>query len=217
MEYAYTLINKLLNELFPVLCFKCGKRDTYICAECASQIPRITHDEKGFLSVFQYKDPSIRALLQSLKYKGGHTVAQRCAEVLYENTCEELGDWALLSMIKNPLIVPIPLHVSRLKERGFNQAELIAKEFAALDTSFKLCIDVLVRIKDTKSQTKMKNREDRIKNVRDCFEVRNSEKIKNENIILIDDVYTTGATLHEARAALKTSGAREVLCCTIAH
>ncbi|MDP3726518.1 MAG: phosphoribosyltransferase family protein [bacterium] len=144
-------------------------------------------------------------------------MAHRCAEMLYEHICEELGERALLHNFVNPLIVPIPLHTKRLRARGFNQAELIAREFVALDTSFSVCTDALVRIKDTESQTKMKNREERIKNVTGCFKVSSPEKIKERNIILIDDVYTTGATLNEARGTLLHAGAREVLACTIAH
>lgn len=217
MNYIHALFNKLLNGLFPIACFGCKRQGTYICTDCASKMPRTAHNEERFLSVFQYGDPSIRALLQSLKYKGGSDVAERCAEMLYEHICEELGELALLYNFAHPLIVPVPLHEKRLRERGFNQAELIARAFAALDASFVLCRDALVRIKNTESQTKMKNKEERIKNVHGCFAVHNPEKIKGGNIILIDDIYTTGATLREARAALKKSGAREVLCLTVAH
>ncbi len=185
--------------------------------DCRARIAKTRHDEPGFFSVFEYKEKPVHSLLQSLKYKGGRDVAKTCAELLYEHLCEYLGERVLFNKFEKPLVVPIPLHPKRMRERGFNQAELIGRELVKLDASLELSSDMLKRIKNTESQTKMKNRDERIKNVHECFAVHNPEKIKERNIILIDDVYTTGATMNEARAALKKSGAREVLCVTVAH
>tara|TARA_Y100000031_G_scaffold150898_2_gene191127 strand:- start:45246 stop:45656 length:411 start_codon:yes stop_codon:yes gene_type:complete len=136
---------------------------------------------------------------------------------MYEWFCEDLSDETLFRGFVHPLVIPIPLSKKRLRKRGFNQAELLAREFTMRDTSFTLSTNVLYKIKDTRSQTTLKNRTERMANVIDSFEARNAEKIKDKNIILIDDIYTTGATLNEARRILINAGARMVLCCTIAH
>jgi len=133
MNYLRDTINHLLEAIFPTHCFKCGMRGSYICIECLNSIPKSETDEKGFISIFQYRDPSIRTMLWALKYKGTHSIASTCAQILYDELFEILSEKALLENFINPLIVPIPLSKKREHERGFNQAELIAKEFALLN------------------------------------------------------------------------------------
>lgn len=216
MEYANAW-SRMLSVLFPIRCFGCGVKGTYICIECASAIPKTASDTHGFISVFQYKDPIVRSLLHTLKYKGGKDLARACTIFLYEVLRDELGDALLFKNFKSPLVIPIPLSKRRRRERGFNQAELIAQELIRLDPSFELCGDVLVKTKNTPSQTEMKNKAERIRNVKDSFMVQNGEKILERNIILVDDIYTTGATLNEARETLLSSGARDIFCATVAH
>ncbi len=79
MKSIKTVFEFVLKELFPAFCFKCGARGAYICMRCVEKIPRTRRDEPDFVSVFQYKDPAIRALLWSLKYKGGGDIARICA------------------------------------------------------------------------------------------------------------------------------------------
>ena len=81
----------------------------------------------------------------------------------------------------------------------------------------ELTTDILIKTKETESQTKSKNRAERIKNLEGCFDVKNPEQIKNRNIVLLDDVTTTGATLTEARRALLARGARKVIAIVFAH
>ena len=218
MRIIHILITHTLNVLFPVVCITCGQAGAYICHACFEKLKKAERDtEKPFFAVFQYKDKTIRALLWSLKYSGNANAARLCAESMYGEFCEELRDQAMCKGFTNPLIIPIPLSPPRMRERGFNQAELIAKEFAALDSSFTLSADVLKKIKDIKSQTSIKNRAEREKNIIGCFSVTSPGKIKHKNIILIDDIYTTGATLNEAKKILVNAGARMVLCYTVAH
>ena len=216
MERIHLLIRAILNELFPARCFKCGATSTYICTSCLPRLPRTVRDEQGFISVFQYKDETIRHLLWALKYKGSKDVAYICARMLYEEVCAELSERTLFEEFENPLVVPIPLSARRRRERGFNQAELIAREMAATGT-FELQTSMLEKCKETKPQATIKNRAERFKNVAGCFKISSPEKIVERNIILVDDIYTTGGTMTEARATLKKAGAREVLCVTVAH
>ena len=107
-----------------------------------------------------------------------------------------------------PILIPVPLHARRLRERGFNQAEILAREFGKY-FGWGVRTDVLKRVRYTTAQMTLKSG-DRIKNIRNAFECLDVEKTKNRTIILIDDVLTTGATTNEAGRALKLSGVKQV-------
>ncbi len=109
------------------------------------------------------------------------------------------------------LLVPIPLHKKKMRERGFNQAELIAEMlYTKLPDKFSYCGNALIRTRDTQSQTAQKSHTERNKNMKDAFVVQNDYGIKGKIIFLVDDVSTSGATLREASRALKNAGARSV-------
>lgn len=113
------------------------------------------------------------------------------------------------------LLLPVPLHVERLRERGFNQSLLLAKKMGKkykLPVSFSL----LKRCKSTLSQTGL-NRAEREKNIRGAFLVTDREKLTGENIILIDDVYTTGATVNECARVLIKAGTQKVAALTLSR
>jgi ComF family protein len=114
----------------------------------------------------------------------------------------------------NFVLVPIPLTKKKLRWRGFNQAEEIAKEIAKF---FKLTLisDCLIKIKETRDQTELSEKE-RKENVKGVFFVKNKEKIWEKNVLLIDDVFTTGATMEEAAKVLKEAGAKKIIGIVIA-
>lgn len=106
------------------------------------------------------------------------------------------------------ILIPIPLEKKRLKQRGFNQAEEIAKELSYF-LKIPLITNCLLKIKATLPQVELSEKE-REKNIKGVFLVKNIEKIENQKILLIDDVYTTGSTMEEAARVLKEAGAKEV-------
>lgn len=111
------------------------------------------------------------------------------------------------------IVLPVPLHLKRLRERGFNQSGLMAKEFArclGLPVSF----DTLVRKNWTDPQTRL-NRDQRHINVKNAFEVCEGEDVKGRRILILDDVYTTGTTLSECARMLRKKGALEVYALTV--
>jgi ComF family protein len=116
---------------------------------------------------------------------------------------------------KNLLLMPVPLHPRRLRERGFNQSLLLAREVAK-DLKVDLDFLSLQRIKYTKPQTELGS-EERARNVRRAFQVSRRETVKKRSIVLVDDVATTGSTLNECARALKKAGCREVFCLTLAR
>jgi ComF family protein len=112
-------------------------------------------------------------------------------------------------------IVPVPLHKNRQREREFNQAQLLGQQ-VAVEFNKNLLNGILIRSKPTKTQTELTLQERR-QNVESSFAVTNPELIKGTNLLLIDDVLTTGATSSEAAKSLKISGAKTVLLMTLAN
>jgi ComF family protein len=213
-------LNTILNVIFPVNCISCGKNGIDLCAKCLADSPQAERENPNWIfSLFDYRHPPIKKAIWLLKYKGKKSMANVFIEVLHGRILEELSDLSIMENFREPILIPIPLASKRKRERGFNQAELICQKLVELDknNNFKLKKNVLIKPKDTEHQAKIEDRAKRLKNILGSFAVKNPEKIKNRNIILIDDVATTGATLNEARRTLKQAGTRKIIAFTIAH
>ena len=220
------LFNKILNIAFPRKCISCGKNDTDLCLDCLSVCPEAKNKSEDWIfPIYDYQYPQIKEAISLLKYKNKKGFAKVFAEILYGRIIEEISELKQFNNFTDPILIPIPLSKKRRTERGFNQSELISLELLKLDEkisskmnrNFQLERNVLIKIKDSKHQVLSENRQERLKNIINSFSVIDSKKIKNENIILIDDVVTTGATLNEARKTLKKYGAKKVIAFTIAH
>src|SRR5271157_3902439 len=155
----------------------------------------------------------LRGLIHLLKYDAVLPVASVLGDMLAQ-TIQEL----LPSCVDvQPLLVPVPLHKNKRGDRGFNQAELLARAAVKrLPQPLELAIAVLVRQRATISQVGL-TREQRIENVRDAFCVRERERVRDRVVILVDDVMTTGTTLSECAGVLKKAGAEKVLAATVAR
>jgi len=140
------------------------------------------------------------------------------AQILYDFLIEEFSDLSVYSDFDKPILIPIPMHKKHLRERGYNQTELLAKELCKIggDSFCILRTDILQKIKNVPSQTKL-HRHKRLKNIIGAFGVKNPEKIKGRSVVILDDVTTTGATLNEARKTLHEAGAKKVIGVTVAH
>ena len=204
--------------VFPPVCVSCNTNNEILCDTCLFSIPTSTYSEKNIHAVFSYNSPIIRKSIQALKYKNNTNLAKKLAIPLHDKILQELTHQEKFNGFIKPLIIPIPLHKKRKRQRGYNQSELICNELSFIDDSiYKTEYNVLFKHKHTSSQTEILNRKKRLKNVRDCFNIKNAEKIKDRNIILIDDVTTTGATFTEASKVLKNAGARKIICFAVAH
>lgn len=124
--------------------------------------------------------------------------------------CEEF-----LNGCEVDLILPVPLHSKRLRWRGFNQSVLLARQLSRA-YGIPLHPYILSREKETPPQTQL-SEDDRRRNVRGVFSVHGKEVIKGKNLLLVDDVYTSGATVNECSRALKQAGAKEVYVLTLAR
>ncbi|MES2087837.1 MAG: phosphoribosyltransferase family protein [Patescibacteria group bacterium] len=173
---------------------------------------------KDTTAIFDYKNLLIKQMIWELKYRGNKKVAHLFAECLYDELAEELSEREIFEAFGKPILIPIPLSKTRRAERGFNQCELVTDLVYSKDGGnfFQYEKNLLVKNKDTVSQTK-KNRSERLENLSGCFEVSDPEKISGKNIILFDDVTTTGATFDEAARALRRAGARKILSIALAH
>jgi competence protein ComFC len=214
------IIDTILNTIFPVNCISCGRTGEELCFFCLKKFPRYQNQSDSWiLSVFQYQHPPVKKAIWFLKYKNRKRLAKKFAELLYEQIVKEASRLATKENFTHPLLVPIPISNKRKRERGYNQTELLCRELIKIDREKILTIEknVLIKPKETEHQALILNREERIKNIIGTFTLKNRQNIVNRNIILIDDVTTTGATLEEAKKLLQKFEAKKVIAFTIAH
>lgn len=219
MKKLFFPIASLLDLIFPRECALCGKKSTLLCSECLGELPRADRTPHSFITaLFEYRHPAIRTIIWKFKYKNMRMVAGYFGELLYEEIIGDMSEQLLISEKEKFLLVPIPLHPKRYLERGYNQSELLARAVLPYDTSemFLLELKALLRTKATKAQAKSQKRTSRFENLRGAF-TANPDLVQGKNIILIDDVTTTGATLSEARKVLLKAGAKDVRAYVVAH
>jgi competence protein ComFC len=208
----------ILNILFPLECLGCGEEGFYLCEKCFRSLK--LNDKKYILKtpyldeIFiagDYDDKVLADLIKKLKFNFIDNIAPFLGRFL---NLFWTGIIFSRPELKNKeiLLVPLPLSKKRENWRGFNQAELIAHNFNS-DHNYKINFD-LKKIKNTKTQSSL-DEKSRTENIKDCFSWT-GENLKDKQIILIDDVVTTGATLNEAARVLKKSGADKVYALVVA-
>lgn len=215
-----TPVNWLINVLFPIHCVGCDAPQTYCCQNCLAKLPSATAPaDRSIIALFDYHDARVKRLIWLLKYRGGREIAKILAAALYDKILDEIVEIEMFHPTGELWpIIPIPLSPKKRRARGFNQTEEIAKYLLRHNSrNFKSGFDLLKRTDDKPSQMSIKNREERWRNIEDAFQVNDGAAISGRNILLLDDVTTTGATLSEARRVLHSAGARNVLAVAIAH
>jgi len=202
ISYNHNFLNNLTAEKFLAL-----------------TVPAQTPPIPNTLAIVSYKNKLVKKAIWSLKFRNNQELAKLFAEILYDNLVEELSSLNLTVNFNDPILITVPLSRQRYRERGYNQVELIAKEIVKIDQNnfFEYKKGLLKKIKNTLPQSHTKNKAHRLKNLKGCFKVVNPMAIKNQNIILLDDVTTTGATLSEAVRTLKSAGPKQIICVTLAH
>ena len=219
----------LLDLLLPLHCLGCGREGDLICPSCRQSLPRIrlplcqrcgatvregnlchsclnyplTVD--GIRSVFLFQGTVRQAILQ-LKYRHLKALAVPLSQLL----AEFLSSYPL----KGEVLIPVPLYPKRLRQRGYNQASLLAKELNKL-VGLPVEEDILIRVKDALPQARTRSAVERRGNVQDAFACH--QPLDSKQVLLIDDVCTTGATLDACATALKAAGAGSVWGLTVAR
>jgi ComF family protein len=146
--------------------------------------------------------PPLSTLIHGFKYR--HLVRHIRFLCAYLRFRPDLREWASTFDI----LIPVPIHATRKRERGYNQAEKIARE-AARYLGLPVAAEALVRVRSTGTQTKL-NREERGRNLEKAFACRKPEAVKGKRILIVDDVYTTGATTGRCAELLRAAGAADV-------
>ena len=188
----------------PPFCPRCGRPQAsgIVCPTCWQRPTEID----GIRSPFRV-DEAIRKAIHELKYRNLKAISPCLAELL--------ADYFRENPLPGDALVAVPLHARRLRERGYNQSVLIAKELSKR-IGLPVIEGCLIRIKQAQPQVRAVDVEERRRNVADAFVCRD-ERVKGEQIILVDDVCTSGATLESCAAALKSKNARSVWGLTLAR
>lgn len=201
--------------LFPTKCGGCDKTGSFLCDDCLKTLKKAEKNfEKDIDSVFDYREGVLKKVIWKIKYKNDKKLAGVLGEHLAMYVTEEMfstqkihGGEFIVTCVPN----------RRKGIRSFNQA-LVLAEKVAKENKLKL-IDALYFTRKTENQARLRNRKVRMQNIKNSMAVKDKFKkdVLGKNILLIDDIITTGATIKEARRALHSAGAKKVLAITLAH
>jgi ComF family protein len=223
-----TTINNLFDFFLPRICPACQNKmkqdEECICSECFSKIQFATEERliseyrrkfegkniiSGFVSLFVFeKDKELQHVIHSVKYQKRFHNGIFLGRVMGIDLADKLKEWEI------NLVVPIPLHSLKKAERGYNQAYYISKGLERL-TKIPLSGNAVKRVRYTQSQTTM-NISERSDNMANAFKIKKRNAIAGKNILLIDDVITTGATTSECGRVLLAAGANKVYAASVA-
>lgn len=222
----------LLDLLYPRLCIGCGAWGVYLCSRCLNRVRpkeaticpvctkpsawgrahpacRSRYSLDGLWTGFEYKG-LMQQLIGKLKYHYVTDVTETVTELVIS-----LPDWSYLPQA-NWLVVPVPLHKSRYRQRGFNQADLLGRAVASYLGSY-YCDKLVERIRATTPQMELHRRQ-RLTNLDDAFAyVGPPSGLKGLSVLLVDDVWTTGTTLRQVGRVVKQAGASQVWCLVVAR
>ena len=233
------ILNQIYEIFFPSQCLPCSKiigKDALFCSACWQKLQFITDPKCKICShPFEYmsshsqlicskcliKKPAfdqvmtlfrynsiIKKIIGDFKYRDATYLSKKLAKILFNKFKKDIETV--------DFIVAIPLHHKRLRQRKFNQATLLAKEISKCSGK-ELFYDLLLPIKNTKTQVELRKKQREL-NLKNAFVINAKylEMVRGKNILLIDDVMTTGTTLDNCAKVLKKAGAKSVICATIA-
>ncbi len=227
------MIGIFLNILFPKVCLGCKKVGSYLCSDCFSDLPvyklRCIGCRRGNLlgltcsicsskkslpdacyTLFHY-NPLLKKLIKSSKFRAAEKILSEFMQIVEREKADQIRkDLSIIP--SNTLIQPVPLHPKRLKERGFNQAQIIAQALGKI-LGLKV-ISNLERVKYSPPQSYYRRSKERFLNIRSAFRIK--ENFLPKNILIVDDLITTGHTLREITRILRRSGVERVFAFTLA-
>ena len=230
MKLQSTYLHDFISLLFPELCQACGtnlvSNEKLICLDCTYSLPYTNFHlqadnivarqfwgkvklETAYALLYFAKGGKVQHLMHQFKYKNMHQIGNLLGNIAGEQLIKNLVFY------NADLIIPVPLHKSRLKQRGYNQSACFAEGLAQkLNAIVEL--DNLVRITATDTQTH-RSRFSRFENMQQVFSVAYPEKLKNKHILLVDDIVTTGSTLEACATELLKIEGLKLSIATIAY
>ena len=223
------IFQQLVELFFPMRCLGCAEIGAYFCEECQrtlgyrqsllcphcmeASLKGETHPDcqkqtflDGLYFTFSYSG-LVKKAIKKIKYQKVWSITTKLVELASKDFPR--------SQFQNFVIIPIPLHSKRFQERGFNQSELLAKAWGD-SLQLPMHANVLLRTKETKPQVDLKKKERR-RNIAGAFSVIDNSILSGKDVLLIDDVATSGATLDEAAKILKIAGVKRAWGLVIAH
>lgn len=231
-------ILRLLKEiLFPKYCLSCGKLGVYVCTKCSARLRQVRHDTcpyckrrsyfglthpackgryrlDGLKSLYYY-DSLVKKIIENIKYR---LVREAIGDFLHTVPRQKRDELLFYKKITpRAILVPIPLHKERARARGFNQSADLARYFSKI-LGFKIDEKILYRKKNTKPQAKLKTSRERYINTIGAFGVVEEDgSLHKDDVILVDDVWTSGSTLKQAASVLKKNCISRVFALTVAR
>jgi len=229
--------NIILDILFPRFCLRCQKEGDWICSDCLSTIDILEYEYCPFCAqrifeeniCYKHQNKNLDKLFFAVSYKNS-LIKKAIKKFKYPPFLRELTPYfcyliishfllienkTILEDKNNSLLIPVPISSFKKRWRGYNQSEEIAKQLS-ISLKIPILIDNLIKNKKTQSQFNL-SKDERMENVKNVFEIKNAQEVQGKRIFLVDDVFTTGATMEECSKKLKEAGARSVFGIAIAR
>jgi len=226
-KWAQPYSDAVLNFIYPPYCIICKARLelglTLICKTCWQSLPRIDNTQiqkhsranldftesqiTKLLAVWEFND-AVQQVIHEMKFFGKKSIAKFLGREMADLMTHHKD------YLETDMIIPVPLHKTKLRERGFNQSLLLSQAISKL-TNIPVNQKILKRIRYTKPQSKM-NAFERQQNVKDAFRVIDPSTVKGKTVVLVDDVLTTGSTMRVCVESLDSAGVAKILALTAA-
>jgi len=227
----------IIDILFPRFCLRCQREGDWICSDCLSTISILEYEYCPFCMqrvfektiCYKHKNKNLDKLFFAVSYRNS-LIKKAIKKFKYPPFLRELTPYfcyliishfllienkTILEDRNNSFLIPVPISPSRKRWRGYSESEEIAKQLS-ISLKIPILTNSLIKIKKTEPQSKL-SKSQRIENIKNVFKVKNALKIEGKRIFLVDDVFTTGATMEECAKKLKEAGARNVFGITIAR
>lgn len=211
------ILEKIINAIFPPVCAFCGQTSLEsVCKECLKKMQNcekaridkyLNKNFESHIYLFKYEEP-IREQIIEYKFRNKPYYYKTFTKILINNK-------KIYDILKSyDIIIPVPLNKSRKKERGYNQAELIAREISKNIKNLKY-LNILEKTKNAVPQSTL-NKAQRLRNLENAYKLKQEINIQNQRILIFDDVFTTGTTANECAKIIKTIGNNKISIFTIA-
>lgn len=214
MEDVKKIVDKFLDYIYKKRCYFCGKSYECVkmCSKCYGELrfsePRVNRIILGKdVYAAGIYEKTLQKMIRGIKYHKQKSLAYYQAKFMWEYF-QEIIERNNIS--KDFQVVPVPLHKTRERQRGYNHMQLVAKEFCML-SGYEPNYELITRVKHTKAQYKL-TRQERLKNLHNAFQADKTKLIRGKSILIIDDICTTGSTFEAMITELKSKGIDDIVC-----